>query len=133
MSVKISVLMGIYNCADTLPEAIDSLLAQTETDWELILCDDGSEDETPAVAQTYQNRFPEKIILIRNPRNMGLNHTLNRCLEQAKGCFIARMDGDDISVPTRLEEEVSALEAHPEMAIVSCPMIYFDEDGQWGR
>lgn len=133
MSVKISVLMGIYNCADTLSEAIDSLLAQTEKDWELILCDDGSEDGTQEVAQDYQNRFPEKIVLIRNPRNMGLNHTLNRCLEQAKGRYIARMDGDDISLPTRLEEEAVALDANPEIAIVSCPMIYFDEAGQWGR
>ena len=133
MSVKISVLMGIYNCAATLPEAIDSILSQTESDWELILCDDGSKDDTYEIARHYQQQYPEKIILLQNNRNMGLNHTLNRCLANARGAFIARMDGDDLSLPTRFEEELAALNSHPELAIVSCPMIYYDEAGDWGR
>lgn len=133
MRVKISVLMGIYNCATTLPEAIDSILSQTETDWELILCDDGSADETYRIAQRYQQQYPQKIILLRNAENRGLNHTLNRCLEKARGTYIARMDGDDLSLPTRFEAECSILDSHPELAIVSCPMIYFDEAGDWGR
>lgn len=133
MAAKISVLMGIYNCAGTLPEAIDSILAQTYTDWELILCDDGSVDDTYAVAQRYRQRFPDKIILLKNERNMGLNYTLNRCLEYASGSFIARMDGDDISLPHRFEIELAALEAEPELAVVSCPMIYFDENGVFGQ
>lgn len=127
----ISILMGIYNCSATLPEAIDSILAQTFTDWELILCDDGSTDHTFAVAQGYQAQHPEKIKLLQNERNMGLNHTLNRCLAAAEGEFIARMDGDDISMPHRLETELAFLQANPEYAIVSCPMIYFDENGDW--
>ena len=130
---KISVLMGIYNCAATLPEAIDSILAQTYTDWELILCDDGSTDDTYAVAEDYCRRFPGKIILLRNERNMGLNFTLNHCLEQATGRYIARMDGDDVSLPQRFAMELAALEAEPELAVVSCPMIYFDETGDYGR
>lgn len=133
MHKKISILMGIYNCALTLPEAIDSILAQSYTDWELILCDDGSADETFCVAKRYQAQYPEKIKLLRNERNMGLNHTLNRCLAVAEGDFIARMDGDDISLPERLEKEITFLESHPEYAIVSCPMIYFDENGDWGK
>ena len=52
--------MGIFNCADTLPEAIDSILAQTYTDWELIMCDDCSTDDTYKVAQEYKNKYPEK-------------------------------------------------------------------------
>ena len=76
--------MGIYNCADTLPQAIDSILAQTETDWELILCDDGSSDCTYAVAEEYARRDPERIVLLRNPKNLGLNATLNRCLKAAR-------------------------------------------------
>lgn len=132
MKPKISIIMGIYNCAETLGEAIDSLLAQTYSDWELILCDDGSADDTHAVAKGYQEKYPEKIVLLRNEQNMGLNHTLNRCLERATGTYIARMDGDDISLPERFETEVSFLESHPEYAIVSCPMIYFDENGDWG-
>ncbi len=127
----ISILMGIYNCSATLPEAIDSILSQTCTDWELILCDDGSTDNTFAVAESYQARYPEKIKLLQNERNMGLNHTLNRCLAAAEGEFIARMDGDDISLPNRLETELAFLQANPEYAIVSCAMIYFDEKGDW--
>lgn len=130
---KVSVIMGIYNCAHTLPEAIDSLLAQTFTDWQLIMCDDGSRDDTYAVARSYLERYPEKFVLLQNPQNMGLNHTLNRCLATADGEYIARMDGDDISLPQRLEKEVAFLDTHPDYAIVSTPMIFFDESGDWGR
>lgn len=133
MSANISVLMGIYNCADTLAAAIDSILAQTYTDWELILCDDGSADHTYEVAEGYRRRYPEKIVLLKNERNMGLNYTLNRCLEQAKGAYIARMDGDDVSLPHRFAEELAALQAEPDLAVVSCPMIYFDETGDYAR
>ena len=130
---KVSIIMGIYNCASTLPEAIDSILAQTLTDWQLVLCEDGSVDDTYEIAKAYQARYPEKIVLLRNERNMGLNHTLNRCLEAAQSMYIARMDGDDISLPTRLEKEAAFLDAHPEYAIVSTPMVFFDENGDWGR
>ena len=130
MNPKISILMGIYNCAETLGEAIDSILGQTYSNWELIMCDDGSSDHTYEIATDYQARYPEKIIVLQNERNMGLNHTLNRCLAYATGKYIARMDGDDLSLPERLETEAHFLEAHPEFAIVSCPMIYFDEKGE---
>lgn len=130
---KVSIIMGIYNCAVTLPEAIDSIVAQTFTDWELILCDDGSSDNTYEIAEAYLKKLPGKIILIKNDENKGLNHTLNRCLEIAHGEYIARMDGDDISLPTRLEKEADFLDCHPEYAIVSAPMIFFDENGDWGR
>ena len=130
---KISVLMGIYNCADTLPEAIESILGQTVQDFELILCEDGSSDSTYDVALDFQKRYPDKIVLLKNERNMGLNITLNRCLAVAKGEFIARMDGDDRCDPQRFEKELAVLEAEPEFAIVSTAMTYFDENGTWGR
>lgn len=133
MSAKVSIIMGIYNCAQTLPEAIDSILAQTYTDWELIMCDDGSTDETMMVAQSYRERYPDRIVVLKNEHNQGLNRTLNRCLRYAAGSYIARMDGDDLSVPERLEKEAAFLDTHPEYAIVSCPMIYFDENGEWGK
>jgi len=133
MNKHVSVIMGIYNCAGTLAEAIDSLLAQTYTDWELILCDDGSSDDTWAVAEAYRVQYPERIVLLKNEKNLGLNKTLNRCLRVASGRYIARMDGDDVSVPDRLEKEVAFLDSHLEFAIVSCPMIYFDEKGEWGK
>ena len=129
--VKISVLMGIYKCAETLPEAIDSILEQNYTDWELIMCDDGSSDDTYHVANEYCQRFPDKIVLLKNEKNMGLNFTLNHCLEHARGEYIARMDGDDISLPQRFEQELAVLENEPDVAVVSCPMIYFDEAGDY--
>lgn len=123
--------MGIYNCASTLPEAIDSLLTQTFTDWELIMCDDGSTDNTVAVAESYEERY-DNILLIHNEHNMGLPATLNHCIEYAKSEYIARMDGDDVSLPERFAKEVQILDGHPEYALVSCEMIHFDEQGDWG-
>lgn len=133
MEKRISVLMGIYNCAATLPEAIDCILAQTVEDWELILCDDGSADDTYAVAKIYAEKYPERIILLKNEKNMGLNYTLNRCLSAAKGEFVARMDGDDLCSPDRFQKELAVLQEHPELAVVSTAMTYFDETGTWGR
>lgn len=129
---RVSVLMGIYNCAPTLPEALDSLYAQTFQDFKIILCDDGSTDDTYAVAKSYADRH-DNIVLVRNEKNMGLNHTLNHCLKYADTEYCARMDGDDISLPTRFEKEVKFLDEHPEYAIVSTPMIYFDENGEFRR
>ena len=125
--------MGIYNCAPTLAEALDSLLAQTYQDFKVIMCDDGSKDSTVEVAQSYVDRYPDKFRLICNGRNMGLNFTLNHCIEYADTEYCARMDGDDISLPERFEKEIAFLNAHPEYAIVSGPMIYFDEGGEFRR
>lgn len=127
---RISVLMGIYNCGSTLVEALESLYAQTYQDFKIILCEDGSSDDTYQVAQDYASSH-DNILLLRNERNMGLNYTLNRCLEHADTEYIARMDGDDISLPKRFETEVNFLDTHPEYAVVSGPMIYFDENGDF--
>ncbi len=125
---KVSVIMGIYNCAPTLQEALDSLYSQSFQDFEIILCDDGSSDETYSIASSNQAEH-SNIILLRNEVNEGLNNTLNHCLHKVSGEYIARMDGDDISLPLRFEREVSFLDSHPEYAIVSSPMEYFDENG----
>lgn len=130
---KISVISGIYNCADTLPEAIESILAQTVTGWEWVLCDDASGDDTYAVALKYAQQYPNKFILLKNEQNMGLNYTLNKCLAHAKGQYIARMDGDDVCSPVRFEEELRCLEENADIAIVSTDMEFFDETGTWGR
>lgn len=128
--IRISVLMGIYNCAGTLVEALDSLYAQTYQGFKVILCDDGSTDDTYHVASEYAAQH-DNIVLLRNERNMGLNFTLNHCLEHADTEYIARMDGDDISLPERFEKEIDFLDKHPEYAVVSGPMIHFDENGDF--
>lgn len=127
----ISVAMAIYNCAPTLREAIDSIVNQTYKDWELILCDDCSTDNTLDIAKEYETKY-DNILVLKNERNIGLPASLNHCIEYAQGAFIARMDGDDISLPERFEKEIAVLESHPEYAIVSCAMINFDENGDWG-
>ena len=134
MSCKVSIIMGIYNCAPTLTEAIDSIANQIYHDWELIMCDDGSTDNTYDIAVKYIQEHPEyRIRLLKHGVNKGLNQTLNDCLSEASGEYIARMDADDISLPDRLKKEVDFLDSNPRYAVVSCPMIYFDENGEWGR
>lgn len=130
---KISIIMGIYNCEKTLDEAIQSIIAQTYKNWEFIICDDGSSDKSLQIVKHYKALYPEKFVILKNKQNMGLNYTLNHCLKVVTGDYVARMDGDDISVSDRFEKEISFLENHPEYAIVSCPMILFDESGEWGQ
>lgn len=130
---KISIIIGIYNCADTLDEAIQSIISQTYTNWQMIMCDDGSTDNTYDVAKKYAEQNPEKFVLLKNKKNQGLNITLNKCLSIADGDYIARMDGDDISLPTRLEREVEFLNNNPNFAFVSTAMILFDDNGDWGN
>ncbi len=130
--MKISVIMGIYNCEEYLEEAIRSILNQTYKDWELIMCDDGSSDRTYLIAKKYEKLYPAKIRVLKNPSNKGLNYTLNRCLKEAKGNYIARMDGDDRCSVDRFEKEVAVLDNQKDISIVSSYLEYFDESGVWG-
>ncbi len=127
---RVTVIIGIYNCATTLVEALDSLYAQTFQDFKIVLCEDGSSDNTYQVAEEYALKH-DNILLLRNEKNLGLNVTLNRCLEHVDTEYVARMDGDDISLPTRFEKEVEFLDGHPEFAFVSSPMVYFDDRGDF--
>ena len=127
---RITILMGVYNCANTLQEALDSLYAQTYQGFKVILCDDGSTDDTLKIAESNASMH-NNVIVIKNDKNMGLNFTLNHCLEYADTEYIARMDGDDICVPTRLERELKFLDEHPTYSVVSTPMIYFDDEGEF--
>lgn len=133
MNKKISVIMGIYNCADTLRESLDCIVKQSYTNWEVIMCDDCSIDHTVDIAQEYVDRYPGKFVLLKNEINQGLNYTLNKCLKEAQGTYIARMDGDDLCDSERFRKEVEVLEKNPQIAIVSTDMFFFDEEGIWGR
>ena len=125
---QVSVLMGIYNCADTLEEAVQCIIDQTYPNWELIMCDDCSTDNTLEIAQKIAEK-DSRIKVIKNEKNLTLAPTLNRCLEAASGKYVARMDGDDVCDPTRFEKEIAVLEEHPEYAIVSCNMNLYDDYG----
>ena len=127
---KVSVIMGAYNEEKTLQAAVDSILAQTYTDWEFVICDDASTDATFKILTDYKNKYPDKFVILHNDENMMLAGSLNRCLENAKGEYIARMDADDISLPTRLEKEIEYLDNNPECAVVGTNVQFFnDKDG----
>lgn len=129
---QVSIIMGIYNCEDTLRESIDSIINQTYTNWELIMCDDGSIDNTYNLAKEYEAKY-NNIIVIRNKKNEGLAKSLNNCLDISRGEYIARMDGDDISLNNRLEEEMKYMLENPDIDILGTSVYYFDEDGIWGK
>lgn len=123
---KVSVIMAAYNCESTISEAIDSILKQTYSNYELIICDDCSTDETYRILTKYKKKYEDKIILIQNSENKKLPYSLNHCLEYASGQYIARMDGDDISLPDRFEKQVYFLKNHPEIDLVGTAMTVFD-------
>ena len=129
---KVSIIMGIYNCEETLKESIESIINQTYPNWELIMCDDCSKDNTLKIAKSYEKRYPNKIKVINNEKNLTLGPTLNRCLEVANGKYISRQDGDDISTLDRLEKQVIFLENNKEYDLVGSSMISFDENGEYG-
>ena len=127
---KISVIMGVYNGEKTLPSAIDSILNQTFTDFELIICDDCSTDATTQVIKDYIEK-DNRVVLIRNESNAGLAASLNNCINISKGEYIARMDDDDISHVDRFEKQCSFLDGHREYSIVGTCRNTFDKDGIW--
>ncbi len=124
----ISVIMGIYNCEDTLQSSIESVLHQTYTNWELILCDDCSIDGTFNIAGQYAEQY-QNITVLKNSRNMSLSYSLNHCLKVAKGEYIARMDADDISLPDRFEKQLHFLQEHPQYDVVGSGIIPYDKNG----
>ena len=110
--VKISVVMPVYNTAiPMLKEAVDSILAQTFRDFEFIIIDDGSANE---VKDYLQQLTDPRIRLIRNETNIGITKSLNIGFQAARGKYIARMDSDDISLPSRFEIQYAIMEAHPD-------------------
>lgn len=127
---KISVIMGVHNGEKTLPRAINSILNQTFTDFELIICDDCSTDATIQVIKDYIEK-DNRIILIRNESNSGLAASLNNCINISKGEYIARMDDDDISHAERFEKQNHFLDEHQEYAIVGTCRNTFDKAGIW--
>lgn len=129
---KVSVIMGIYNCESTLSESIESIINQTYKDWELIICDDASSDNSYEIACSYAIKYSEKIKVIKNEKNLKLAGTLNKCIGLVKGEYIARQDGDDISYLNRFEKQVNFLDLNPQYMLVGTGMVPFDENGENG-
>ena len=113
---KISVVMSVYNGSSYLPEAVESILKQTYSHFEFIIIDDGSVDNTWEILLDYATQ-DQRIALYRNEKNIGLTKSLNKGLRLAKGDYIARQDADDISLPARLEEQLTYMASHETVAM----------------
>jgi glycosyltransferase involved in cell wall biosynthesis len=113
-SPLVSVLMPAYNAEQFIAEAIDSILAQTYTNWELIVINDGSTDRSREIVAAFTD---SRIRLIDNEKNMGIVATLNRAIDAATGDYCARMDADDVCFPERLAVQVRFMERHPDCGI----------------
>jgi glycosyltransferase involved in cell wall biosynthesis len=121
----ISVCMAVRNGEATIAHAIRSIILQTWTDWELILVDDASNDQTLRVIGEFAD---PRIRLVRNPIGVGLATSLNRAISEARGQYIARMDADDVSFPDRFERQLRFLEQHPEIDLVAGQAVMFQGD-----
>ena len=125
---KVSIIMGAFNCANSIPVAIQSLQAQTFKDWELIICDDCSTDTTYDVILKLAVE-DSRIIVIRNEQNSRLAFSLNHCLQYAKGEYVARMDADDICFPDMLSVQVNFLDSNHKYNVVGGGVLLYDETG----
>ena len=129
----ISVISGAYNIGKcySFRRSIESILNQTFTDFEFIICDDGSTDNTWELLSEYSDR-DARIKLLKNEKNLGLAASLNRCIETSLSPFIARHDLDDYNAPDRFEKQLKFLSDNPDVAFVGSLASLFDEDGVWG-
>ena len=122
---EITVLMSVYNGQQYLRQCIESILSQTNGDFEFLIIDDGSTDNTPSILASYQDA---RMKIIRQ-ENCGLTKSLNRGLSLAQGNFVARIDADDIAMPDRFERQLSFLQSNPNVAVVGSNAILIDENG----
>jgi len=122
----ITVLMGVYNGQGYISQSMESILLQTYKDFEFIIINDGSTDDTLKIISSYE----DSRIRIINQNNAGLTRSLNQGISLAKGEYIARIDADDISMPERLSTQVQFLKSNPDVALVGANAILIDEDGK---
>ncbi len=121
----VSIVMAAYNEEKYIGEAIESILNQTFRDFEFIIVNDGSSDNTENIILSYKD---DRIIYVKNEQNLKLIDSLNKGLSLARGKYIARMDSDDISEPNRLIEQVSFMESHPEIGISGAQLRLFGKE-----
>jgi glycosyltransferase involved in cell wall biosynthesis len=132
MRAVISVVMPLYNAAMFLPRALDSIIAQSFTDWELLaVCEPDSADGTNAIIAEYATKDP-RIKQIINPARIGISESLNAGIRASGGEYIARMDCDDVCLPRRFEKQIQFLENHPDISILGSNIQFIDNNGRPG-
>lgn len=122
----VTIGLSIYNAEATLASAVKSILAQSYTEWELLLIDDGSHDASYKIAQDFKD---ERIVVVSDGQNKGLSARLNQAANMARSKYFCRMDQDDIAFPNRLEKQVEFLEGHPDVDLVASSIVVFRNDG----
>lgn len=129
----LSVIMGVYNCPtrEMLFRAIDSVLGQTFTDFEFIICNDGSDNETGKWLKEAAEK-DSRIIILTNKRNRCLAYALNKCIERARGKYIARQDADDYSLPERFAYQIEYLNTHDNFSMVGSDCLLFSDENVYG-
>lgn len=124
--MKVSVIMSVYNDEKYLSEAIESILNQTYTNFEFLIYDDGSTDNSAKIIGKYKN-IDNRIKYVTNKQNHGSAYAKNELIKIAKGEYIAVMDSDDIALPTRLEKQIDFLTNNPQYSVVGTNAKYIDE------
>lgn len=125
MKPLVTVILPIYNCELFVKDAIQSILDQTYTNFELLIIDDCSTDNTLTIASSFDDI---RIRIIKKVQNTGYTESLNLGISEAKGIYIARMDGDDVSLPQRFEKQVDFMELYPEIVVCGCNYKILDSE-----
>ncbi|MGI4743444.1 MAG: glycosyltransferase family 2 protein [Janthinobacterium lividum] len=115
----VSVVLPVFNAGPYLQETVESILRQTLQDFELIIVDDYSTDNSLAIAKQYEATYPQRVRVLALPHNLGRSYADNRGHELARGRYIAKMDADDVALPERLQTQAAFLESHPEIDLTS--------------
>lgn len=126
--MTISVILSVHKGKPYIEQAIQSILAQTYQDVEFLVVDDGSTDGSDDLLREIASK-DDRIRIITNQTNLGLTKSLNLALHEARGDYIARMDADDIALPTRLEKQLNFLQAHPDIGMVGTAFEWIDDNG----
>lgn len=124
---KVTVLMPVYNAAQYLSAALASVWSQTFKNFELLVIDDASSDDSPAILAAVSD---PRLRVIRNEKNLGIAKTLNRGLREARGIYIARLDADDVAMPHRLAHQAAFLDARPEVVVVGGGYVLLNGSGR---
>lgn len=115
---KISVLIPVFNSEKFLEKCLESVIFQDFSDFEIVICDDGSDDKSKKIIKNFQKKFPEKIIFLQNEKNLWIAKTRNILAKNARGKYLAWMDSDDIMLKNRLRMQYDFLEKNPEIGIL---------------
>ena len=128
MTPLVSINLCCYNGARYLRETLDSIIAQTFKDWELVFINDGSTDATGSIIEDYIRRGHP--IIYRSRENRGLGYSRNEAIRCSQGQYLAFVDADDLWMPEKLEKQINLLLRTPHAGLVFCDVIFFDEDGR---